>query len=446
MPKRIVALVACCFFWLPVHAAEVTSFRLDNGMDVVVLEDHRAPLVVHMVWYRVGSADEPRGKTGIAHFLEHLMFKGTETLEPGEFSEIVAANGGTDNAFTSYDYTGYFQRVAADRLELMMQMEADRMANLRIAPEFVDSERQVVIEERNLRVENDPAALMTEHRRAAQYMNHPYGIPIIGWKHEVEGLTQADAEAFYRAHYAPNNAILVVAGDVEPEDVKALAETHYGPIPANPDMRPRERVAEPPQRAERRIVFEDPRVAQPYVIRTYLAPERNPGDQRDAAALTLLADILGGSSTTSVLSQKLQFEAENSIYASAFYDGTSLDRTTFGLVNVPPQGVSLAEAEAALDAAVAEFLAEGIDDEQLDRIKTGIRASLIYGEDSIFGIANRYGSALTSGLTLEDIEAWPEVLDSITEEEILAAARDVLHRSNAVTAWLAAPAAEEISQ
>ena len=444
MPKLLPALCALSLATAS-QAADITSFSLDNGMDVVVLEDTRAPVVVHMVWYRVGSADEPLGKSGIAHYLEHLMFKGTETIGAGEFSETVAANGGTDNAFTSFDYTGYFQRVAADRLELMMEMEADRMVNLQIADEFVAPEREVVLEERNQRTENDPGSLLGEQRMAAQYINHPYGRPIVGWRHEIEGLTKADAEAFYDAHYAPNNAILIVAGDVTPEEVRELAEEHYGVIPANPEIVARNRVQEPPQLAERRLVFEDARVSQPYVIRSYLAPERDPGAQEEAAALTLLADILGGSSTTSVLAQKLQFEQARSVYSSAFYRGTSLDDTTFGLINVPPPGVSLEEAEADMDAAIAEFMEEGIDPEQLQRIKAGIRASRIYAEDSVSSLARRYGAALTSGLTVEDVQAWPDIIEAVTEEDILAAARKVFDRKNAVTAYLSAPS-QEVSQ
>jgi zinc protease len=444
--KRFLAVALTVFWALPLSAAEVTSFRLDNGMEVLVLEDHRAPVVVNMVWYRIGSADEPPGKSGIAHFLEHLMFKSTKTLESGEFSKVVAANGGTDNAFTSFDYTAYFQRVAADRLDLMMQMEADRMVNLRLTPEEVDTERQVILEERNERTENEPGALFGEQRNAAQYMNHPYGIPIIGWRHEMEGLTLEDAKAFYHRYYAPNNAILIVAGDVEPEEVRAMAETHFGPIPANPDLPARARPSEPPQLSERRLSYADPRVAQPYVIRTYLAPERDAGDQREAAALLLLAEVLGGSGQTSVLARKLQFDTQVAVYASAFYGDVSLDDTTFGLVIVPAQGVSLADAEAALDAAVAEFLVEGIDDAQLERIRTQIRASLIYQEDDIQSLARAYGMALTSGLTVEDVEAWPEILKSVTEEEILAAAARVLDRSNAVTGWLTSPETEEVMQ
>jgi zinc protease len=446
MTRFLAALALVILAATPLRAAEVTSFALDNGMEVVVLEDRRAPVVVHMVWYRVGAADEPPGKSGIAHFLEHLMFKSTETLESGEFSRVVAANGGTDNAFVSFDYTAYFQRVAADRLELMMEMESDRMVNLRLTPEEVETERQVILEERNQRTENEPGALFGEQRNAAQFMNHPYGIPVIGWRHEIEALTLEDAKAFYREHYAPNNAILIVAGDVDPEEVRAMAERHYGVIPANPDLAPRVRPSEPPQRAERRLTFADPRVAQPYVIRTYLAPERDAGDQREAAALLLLAEVLGGSAQTSVLARKLQFDTQLAVFTSAFYSGTSLDDTTFGLVIVPSEGVTLAEAEAALDGAVAEFLDEGIDNDQLERIRTQIRAALIYEEDDIQSLARSYGMALTSGLTVEDVKAWPEILKSVTEEEILAAAARVFDRTNAVTGWLTAPGTEEVMQ
>jgi zinc protease len=422
---------------------QVSTFQLDNGMDVVVIEDHRAPAVVHMLWYRAGSADESPGVSGVAHFLEHLLFKGTEKLEPGEFSEIVKANGGRDNAFTSFDYTAYFQRVAADRLGLMMEMEADRMKNIQLDREDILTERDVIIEERNQRVENDPGSLFREQRMAAQYLNHPYGTPIIGWRHEMVNLDLDDALAYYDQFYSPNNAVLVVAGDVQPDEVLALAQEHYGPIPRNEALPERMRPAEPPQMAERRLTFEDPRVAQPYVMRSYLAPERDPGDQRTAAALTLLAEVLGGSQT-SVLAQKLQFEEKRSVYAGAFYRGLSLDDTTFGIVNVPTEGVSLEEAEADMDRVVAEFLENGVDTEQLDRIKFQLRASQVYELDSSNSLARRYGAALTSGLTIEDVHEWPDILQSITPEEIIAAGKEVFNRDNAVTGFL--QAAEEVTQ
>ncbi len=423
-------------FAQPVFAGPVTDFTLDNGMQVVVIEDHRAPVVTQMVWYKTGRADEVAGQSGIAHFFEHLMFKGTDTIKPGEFSEIVAANGGTDNAFTSNDYTAYFQRIAADKLELMMQLESDRMVHLNLSAENVATEKQVILEERNQRVDSDPAALFSEQINAAQFLNHPYGIPVIGWRHEIEQLTREQALAFYAAYYAPNNAILVVAGDVEPAKVKTLAEKYYGPLKPSDQIKPRLRPSEPPQLAERRLSMADPRVAQPYVSRSYLAPERNSGDQKQAAALTILAEVLGGSGTTSVLTRALSFETQTAVYASASYTGTSVDPDTFNLVVVPSEGVSLQQAEDAMDAVLAKFLETGVDPVDLERIKTQVRASEIYKQDDAGDVAQEYGAALAVGLTVKDVQDWPTVLQSVTAADVLDAAKLVLQRNNAVTGWL----------
>ena len=432
----LAAPAAALLLALPALAETVSTFTLDNGMDVVVIEDHRAPVVVHMVWYRVGAADEHAGVSGIAHFLEHLMFKGTDDIKPGEFSQIIEAQGGNDNAFTSWDYTAYFQRVAADRLDLMMTLEADRMRDLVLSEADVLTERNVILEERNTRTDSDPGALFGEQRRAAQYMNHHYGVPVIGWRHEVEKLTRDDALTYYRTYYAPNNAILIVAGDVTPDAVRTMAEAHYGPLAPTPGLAARVRPQEPPQLSERRLSLADTRVAQPYMIRTYLAPERNAGDQARAAALTVLAELLGGNATTSVLAKALQFNDPKAVYTSAFYDGVSLDTTTFGVVVVPVPGVSLSDAEAAVDAVLAGFLKDGVDIAAFDRIMTQIRASEIYAKDNTQGLARRYGEALTSGLTVADVQAWPQILQAVTPEDVMAAARDVLDRRHAVTGYL----------
>lgn len=439
--RLLLVLILTLLGSLPLRAAETTSFTLENGMEVVVIEDHRAPVVVHMVWYRTGAADEPPGKSGIAHFLEHLLFKGTDKMEAGEFSATVTRNGGSDNAFTSQDYTAYFQRISSDRLDLVMGMEADRMRNLRMTEQEVATERQVILEERSQRVDSDPGSLFSEQSDAALYLNHPYGIPIIGWRHEMEGLTREDAFAFYRRFYAPNNAILIVAGDVTPDEVRTLAQKHYGPLAPTADLPERARPQEPPQLSERRMVFEDPRIGQPYVVRNYLAPERDSGDQLAAARLEMLANVLGGSAATSVLGQKLQFDTSEAVYTAAYYSGVSLDDTVFGLVIVPTPGQSLAQAEAALDRALAEFLEEGIDPAQFERIKMQLRAARIYAEDNVQTLARRYGAALTSGLTLDDVEAWPDLLQAVTMDEVMDAAREVLDRRNAVTGYLRAPAA-----
>lgn len=414
---------------------KVSSFMLDNGMQVVVIEDHRAPVVVQMVWYRAGSADETPGVSGVAHFLEHLLFKATDTLKSGEFSATVASNGGRDNAFTSFDYTAYHQRVAADRLELMMRMESDRMVNIRLTEDDIKTEREVIIEERNQRTENSPNALFREQKRAAQFLNHRYGVPVIGWRHEMEKLDLDAAMTFYKRFYAPNNAVLVVAGDVEPAAVLELAKKYYGVLPPNPDLKPRARPSDPPQTSARRMTFHDKRVAQPYVSRSYLAPERDSGDQKKAAALVMLGELLGGG-TTSWLNEKLQFESQKAVYTGAFYDGTSLDDTTFNLVVVPKPGVSLREIEDAMDAAIAEFMEKGVDAEALARIKKQLRASQIYSRDSVETLANRYGEALTTGLTIADVQAWPDILQAVTEDDILAVAREVLRPETSVTGWL----------
>ena len=437
MTRFFAAMILTCLA-LTATAEDVTTYTLDNGMDVVVIEDRRAPVVVHMVWYKVGSADEPEGQSGVAHFLEHLMFKGTDMLAPGEFSQVVAANGGSDNAFTSFDYTGYFQRVAADRLDLMMQMEANRMTNLALTPEDISTERRVVLEERAQVTDSNPGALAREQLMAAQYQNHRYGVPIIGWQHEVAQLDMPELTAFYERHYAPNNAVLVVAGDVDPQDVLALAREHYGPIPANADLPARARPTEPPQRAERRISYVDPRVSQPYLVRSYLAPQRQSGAQDDAAALVYLAELLGGSPFTSELGRALQFDTQTAIYTNASYGGMSLDATTFSFVVLPSEDVSLPEAEAAMDDVIAGFMDSEIDPARMEAIRTQLRASEIYALDDAQGLARRYGTALTTGLTVADVQAWPDILQAVTPAQIKDVAARVFGRNSAVTGWIVA--------
>lgn len=425
----------------------ISHFTLPNGLEAVVIEDHRAPVVVQMVWYRIGSADEAPGKSGIAHYLEHLMFKGTDKLGPGDLSKTVTANGGMDNAFTSYDYTAYFQRIAADRLPLVMDMESDRMANLRIGEDDWQAERQVVLEERSQRTDSDPGAQFAEERSAVQFYNHPYGRPVIGWRQEMEGLTRDDAIAWYDAHYAPNDAVLVIAGDVTAEKARELAETYYGPIAAKPDSTRKPRPQEPVQRSPRRMERVDARVAQPVMLRTVIAPQRKTGDQKTAAALTVLAELLAGSSQTSVLARELVLTGK-ALYVDASYDGFSVDPTTFGLSLVPAPGVENADAEAALDAALAKFVKDGPDAAQLERVKTQIRAARVYAQDSAHGRAYDYGQGLATGLTVEDVNGWPDILAAVTPEDISAAAKLVLENPAAVTGWLlpepgAAPAAPE---
>ncbi|MFQ5565636.1 MAG: M16 family metallopeptidase [Paracoccaceae bacterium] len=413
---------------------KISDFRLANGMEVVVIEDHRAPVVTHMVWYRVGSADEPWGHSGIAHFFEHLMFKATGNIADGAFSNIVAANGGSDNAFTSYDYTAYFQRIAADRLGLVMSMEADRMRNLVLTEEVIATERDVILEERNQRTDNSPQGLFAEQMGAALYLNHPYGVPVIGWRHEIEQLSLADAEAFYDRYYAPDNAILVVAGDVTPAAVRDLAETHYGPI--RPSGRPPEaRPQEPPQLAPRKIEMRDARVRQPFVRRIYLVPTYDPSNPREAAALTILSDVLG-EGITSRLARSLQLDQKVAIDTGSYYSPARRDQASFSLYGVPAPGQDLATVEAAMDAVLAELAANGPTDEELARVKRLSRAARIFAQDSMSSQARLYGAALAAGQTVADVQNWPAVMEAVTAEDVRRAAQEYLVPERSVTGWL----------
>lgn len=410
------------------------TFNLANGLQVVVVSNHRAPTVTHMVWYRVGSADEPAGKSGIAHFLEHLMFKGTKTLMPGQFSKEVARNGGRENAFTSLDYTGYFQEVASDRLELVMRMEADRMANLVITDDQVEPEREVILEERRSRTDNSPAAQLREHVNAALYLAHPYRIPIIGWEHEMRRLTTRDALDFYAKHYAPNNAILVVAGDVTAAQAKTLAEKYYGPIPAKA-IAPRERVEEPPHLAPRRVSLDNPRVGRPAWSRTYLAPSHRKGETQHAYALQVLAQILDGGAT-SRLHRALVVEAKIANSVSGWYDSSAYDYGSFGFSATPRPDGDLVQVEAAIDAEIARLLADGVTAEELARAQTQLKAAAVFARDSVRGAARALGGALAAGRTVEDVESWPDRIGGVTKAEVDAAARHVLRLNYSVTSLL----------
>ncbi len=413
---------------------EPETFTLANGMQVVVASNHRVPVVTHMVWYKVGSADEVPGKSGIAHFLEHLMFKGTPSVPPGEFSKIVARNGGQDNAFTSYDYTGYFQNVAKDRLELVMKLEADRMANLVLTDAEVDPERKVILEERRQTLDNRPASRLNEQMIAAQFMNHPYGRSVIGWEHEIRGLTTADAIAWHRRYYAPNNAILVVGGDITAAELKPLAEKYYGAVPARP-VPPRVRVQEPTQQAARRVVLQSEQVRQPSWRRTYLAPSYSRGAMEHAYPLQVLAEIIGGGATGR-LYKSLVLPGVLAVGASAYYDASAIDLTTFSVAASPKIGVELEKVEAAVDKVLAEILEKGVTQEELDNAKRRLQDAAILGRDSFNGGARTLGAALAMGRTVDDVESWPDRIGAVTVEQVAAAARHVLVERQSVTGIL----------
>lgn len=421
----------------PVAIAQVfnpESFVLQNGMQVVVIPNHRVPVVSHMVWYRVGSADEPPGKTGIAHLLEHLMFKGTETIPPGEFSKIIARHGGRDNAFTSSDYTAYFQNVAKEHLELVMKMEADRMANLRLEPKDVRTEREVVLEERRSRTENDPAALLSERSEAVLYLNHPYRNPVIGWASEIAKLDHDDAIDFYKRYYAPNNAILIVAGDITAAELKPLAEKYYGSI-APREVPKRLRPQEPPALTARRVELRHPDVRQPSWGRRYLAPSYTTGDSRLAYPLQVLAEVIGGS-TTSRLYRNLVVDKQVAAGAGAFYDPTVLDLSTFGVYASPRPSAPMDKLEQAMEEELKQIAAGDIDPAEVERAKERLRANVVYARDSLQAGAYAFGQALTTGSGIENVESWPQRIAAVTPDLVKEAARTVLQRDVAVTSVL----------
>ncbi|MDE0333778.1 MAG: pitrilysin family protein [Defluviicoccus sp.] len=411
-----------------------TTFTLDNGLQVVAVENARAPIVVHTLWYKVGAADEPPGKSGVAHFLEHLMFKGTPTVPSGRFSKIVAANGGSDNAFTSQDYTAYVQRVASDKLELVMRMEADRMTNLRLTDEKAAPERGVVQEERRQRTANSPSAQLYERRRAVTYLRHPYRIPVIGWKSEIDGLTAEDALAFYRRHYAPNNAILIVAGDATADEVRRLAEKYYGAIPRRPVPR-RARPQEPDQLAAKRITMKSPLVHVPSVSITWRAPSYAAGETRHAYPLLLLSDILGGGST-SRLHRRLAIEEKAASGAGAGYLGTALDMGEFSVSASALAGGDIVRIETLLKEEIGQVLQRGVTEAELARSKRAMLAGAIYARDGLRAAPRAIGRALTTGRTIADVEAWPERIREVTAAAVLDAARAVFVERRSVTAVL----------
>lgn len=417
---------------------QVSEFKLANGLEVVVIPDRRTPVVTHMIWYRIGSADETPGKSGLAHFLEHLMFKGTEKNPAGRFSKVVATIGGQENAFTSQDYTAYYQRVTRENLEEVMTFEADRMTGLRLTDEVVLPEREVVLEERRTRTDNDPGAQLAEALTAALYVNHPYGRPIIGWMHEIRQLNRESALDFYKRFYTPNNAVLILAGDLDEKEARVLAEKTYGKVPRAVEVAPRVRPVEPEPRAHRRITLADQRVRQPSMSRYYLVPSYRTATSNDGEALEILSQILGGGQT-SRLYRTLVVEKGIAANAGSWYQGTALDATRFGVYASPRPGTSLEALEAALDEVIERIAKHGVEADEMDRVKTRILASTIFSQDNQTTLARIYGAALTTGLTASSIKEWPTKVRSVTPEQVQAAAKNWLDLRRAVTGYLIRP-------
>jgi zinc protease len=413
----------------------VGHFTLPNGLEVVVIPDRRAPVVTHMVWYKVGAADETPGKSGLAHFLEHLLFKGTAKNPAGRFSKEVAAVGGQENAFTSQDYTGYYQRVARENLKAMMEFEADRMTGLVLTDAQVLPELKVVLEEHNQRVANNPRARLSEQIDAALYLNHPYGRPIIGWRQEIEKLNREEALAFYKRFYTPNNAVLVIAGDVSTEEVRALADETYGKVPKVAEIGPRMRPQEPTPVAARRLTLSDPRVAQPSMHRAYLVPSAATAKPGEAEALEVLAFILGHGNTSRMY-RNLVEERSLAVGAGGWYSGSALDMTQFGLYGSPKPGVELQQLEDAIDAVIDNVVANGVTAEEVERATNRLIAESVYAQDNQATMARWYGAALTQGSSVERVQSWPDRIRAVKAEAVHAAAKTYLDKRRSVTGYL----------
>jgi zinc protease len=430
------ALIACAVL-LPrfafAESQKVFQFALQNGMQVLVVPDHRAPVVTQMLWFKVGGVDDPPGISGLAHFFEHMMFRGTKAV-PGEgFAQTVARNGGVDNAETTHDSTVFYEQIAKDRLNIAMQLEADRMVNLDLSDANVATERNVVAEERRMRVDNDPQSLLGEQMAAALHTTHPYGRPVVGWMEEIQHIDKVAARDFYKHHYAPNNCILVLAGDISPDEARKMAQAAYGKIPAR-ELSPRWEFAQPPRMGETRMTVVRSDAKLPIFSRAYRVKSYTEGRPGEAEGLEVFAQLVGGD-VNATLYRKLVVEKKIAIDAGASYQGLARDSGEFDLYGVPRPGVSLETLERAIDAVVADFIKKPIDPAALARAKTQLVASATYRRDSQYAMASAYGQALVIGLTTDDVEEWPVRIRAVSADAVRRAAAS-LNKRDAVSAYL----------
>lgn len=402
------------------------TVTLNNGLQVVVIPNHRAPVVTHMVWYKVGAADEPQGDgvSGAAHFLEHLMFKGSRALDAGEFSKLIRSIGGEDNAFTSWDFTAYFQSVSKQHLPTVMALEAERMINITLPLQEIDPERKVIIEERRERVDNNPRQIAMEQLRGLLYTASPYGVPILGWRDEMPALSRSDVEKYYRTWYAPNNAILVVSGDVTMEDVRPLAEKFYGVIPfkAVPDhVRP----ASPDFVAPVTMEYRSADIHEPIFIRAWRAPSFVM-NKRESLALDVLIETLDGGASTD-LYQSLVVEQKKASNINLSYDSSMRGEGSIWLSASPAPNVKMDDLEAAAMLKFRQLIGNGIDAVKIEKAKTRLIDKAVFARDSVSGPAMTIGQALSYGATLDDIETWPSQIARVSVEEVQAVMEKYLH-------------------
>jgi zinc protease len=423
------ALLCAPLWGATLHAAQpdvnnVHSTALDNGLEVYVKVDRRAPVAVSMLWYRAGGMDEASGTTGVAHVLEHMMFQGTEDTAPGDFARMIAEVGGRNNAFTSSDYTGYYQQLHKSNLELALRLEADRMANLKLDEAEFQKELRVVMEERRQRVDDNPRAMVFEQLNAAMYLAHPYRHPVVGWMSDLENMQLADARAWYDNWYAPNNAVLVVAGDVDPKHVFALAEKYFGPIAARP-LPVRKPQVEPEQKGTRRIVVKAPS-RLPSVTMAYHVPrlEDVEGDW-EPYALSILAGVLDGYSAAR-LEREMVSKTRVANSVSADYDGFRRGPGAFYVSVTPGQGKTVADVERVWREQLALLIEQGVTEDELRRVKAQVIASQVYSQDSVYGQASRIARMRALGLPHDGSARMTEKLRAVTAEQVTAVARKYL--------------------
>ncbi|PIR39004.1 MAG: peptidase M16 [Alphaproteobacteria bacterium CG11_big_fil_rev_8_21_14_0_20_39_49] len=411
------------------------GFTLDNGMQVVVIPNTKVSAVSHMVWYKIGAVDEPLGKSGIAHFLEHLMFKGTTRYGKGEFSKTIAKSGGDDNAFTGYDYTAYFQNISRDKLELVMDMESDRMENLILDEKEVLTERDVILEERSARVDNKPSSVIAEQMRAALYRNHPYGTPLIGWRHEIAALTPEDAQNWYDKYYAPNNAVLVVSGDITEKELKPLAEKYYGKIKTKKTPQ-RIMVSEPTDNfAAINISLADEKVTRPEWSRYYIAPSLNTDEKGMTYPLVLLSYILA-ESDTGRLYQNLVVEQEIAVSVSGYYNDLQLGESFFGIYAIPSDKSNIEQIEKEIEKQIENIKQNGVTEDELKRAKNALIAETIYAREDLKTLAYLYGQMMATGVGMEYADNWEKNIEKVTAKQVQDAAMEVLQIDRSVTGYL----------
>jgi len=415
--------------------AEIQEFKLDNGLKIVVQEDHRAPVVVSQVWYRAGALDEVNGKTGVAHVLEHMMFKGTKEVPAGQFSRLIAAAGGKENAFTAQDQTTYFQQLEKSQLPLSFKLEADRMANLNFSNEEFAKEIQVVMEERRWRTEDKPQSKVKEQFNSTIYHVHPYGRPVVGWMNDLENMTADDAREWYKNWYAPNNATLVVVGDIKAPDVLKLAKQYFGKL--KPQTLPaRKPQMEPEQKGERRVVVKAP-AKLPYLLMGFHVPALQDADKDiDPYALEILAAVLNGNASAR-LNQNLVREFQIAVDVDAGYDMIQRGRhSIFVLDGTPSEGKSVADLEAAILQEIEKIKANGVTDEELLRVKAQVIAADVYQRDSMFYQAMQIGQLETSGFSWRLLQEYPAKLQAVTSAQVQAVAQKYFNKDNMTVATL----------